>query len=280
MEQGLKVLSVCRQCRLLGISRDSYYYTPLTKQDEKDFELLKKIKEVQIQHPEKGYRRIFRDLKAAGEYVTGKQVRRVMKRFGVIAVFPRLNLSKACKYHKKYPYLLKGKIIRYPNQVWSTDITYIRLPTGNVYLMAIIDWYSRKVLKWQLFNTMDAGQYARLLQETIDEFGCPAIFNTDQGVQFTSEIFQKVLEDNNIEISMDGRDRALDNIRIERLWRSLKYEDIYLKRYETMTELKAGVNAYFNYYNKARFHQSLDYHTPDEYYESFQTVSLDIKLAA
>lgn len=203
MEPGLKVLSINRQCKLLGISRGSYYYTPLTKQDEADFKLLKKIKEVQIKHPEKGCRRIFRDLKAAGENVTEKQVRRVMKRFGVIAVFPGLNLSKACKNHKKYPYLLKGKVIRYPNQVWSTDITYIKLPTGNVYLMAITDWFSRKVLKWRLFNTMDVGQYARQRPR----FG---------------------------------------NIRIERLWRSLKYEDIYLKRYETMTELKASVNALDN----------------------------------
>ena len=182
------------------------------------------------------------------------QVRRVMRRFGVIAVYPGMNLSRAGKKSRKYPYLLKGKVIRYPNQVWSTDITYIRLPSGNVYLMAVIDWFSRKVLNWRVFNTMDAGQYAVLLRETIEEYG--------------------------IEISMDGYGRALDNIRIERLWRSLKYEDIYLKRYETMSELKAGVNACFNYYNTERFHQSLDYHTPDEMYESFQAVSLDNREAA
>lgn len=126
---------------------------------------------------------------------------------------------------------MKNKVIRYPNQVWSTDITYIKLPTGNVYLMAIIDWFSRKVLSWHVFNTMDALQYANLLRETIEEYGCPAIFNTDQGSQFTSDVFIKVLVDYDIQISMDGKDRALDNIRIERLWRSLKYEDIYLKRY-------------------------------------------------
>ena len=166
-----------------------------------------------------------------------------MRRFGITAVFPGKNLSKACKYHKKYPYLLRNKVIRYPNQVWSTDITYIKLPTGNVYLMAIIDWFSRKVLSWRVFNTMDALQYANLLRETIEEYGCPAIFNTDQESQFTSDAFIKVLEDYDIQISMDGKDRALDNIRIERLWRSLKYEDIYLKRYETMKDLKAGVDA-------------------------------------
>lgn len=177
-----------------------------------------------------------------------------MRRFGITAVFPGKNLSNACKYHKKYPYLLRNKVIRYPNhQVWSTDITYIKLPTGNVYLMAIIDWFSRKVLSWRVFNTMDALQYANLLRETIEEYGCPAIFNTDQGSQFTSDVFIKVLVDYDIQISMDGKDRALDNIRIERLWRSLKYEDIYLKRYETMKDLKAGINAYFNFYNTARF---------------------------
>jgi putative transposase len=280
VERAYKLLSISRQCELLGISRSAYYYTPRTLHDEEDFELLKKIREVQIRHPEKGYRRIYRDLKTSGEDVSEKQVRRVMRRFGVIAVYPGMNLSKACRKNRKYPYLLKGKAIRYPNQVWSTDITYIRLPSGNVYLMAVIDWFSRKVLNWRVFNTMDAGQYAALLRETIEEYGIPAVFNTDQGVQFTSDVFISVLEEYGIEISMDGTGRALDNIRIERLWRSLKYEDIYLKRYETMSELKAGVHAYFNYYNTERFHQSLDYHTPDEMYESFQTVSLDNRVAA
>jgi len=198
-----------------------------------------KIKEVQIEHPYYGYRRIWREINKNGGDTTEATVRRVMRRFGITAVFPGRNLSKACKYHKKYPYLLRNKVIRYPNQVWSTDITYIKLPTGNVYLMAIIDWFSRKVLSWRVFNTMDALQYANLLRETIEEYGCPAIFNTDQGSQFTSDAFIKVLVDNDIQISMDGKDRALDNIRIERLWRSLKYEDIYLKRYETMKDLKA-----------------------------------------
>ena len=153
------------------------------------------------------------------------------------------------------------------------------MPSGNVYLMAIIDWYSRKALSWRVFNTMDALQCANLLQETIDEYGCPAIFNTDQGSQFTSEVFQNVLADHHIQVSMDGKGRALDNIRMERLWRSLKYEDIYLKRYETMGELKSGVSAYFNFYNSARFHQSLDYSVPDEMYESFQYNGLEYKQA-
>lgn len=146
--------------------------------------------------------------------------------------------------------------------------------------MAIIDWFSSKVLSWRVFNTMDALQYANLLRETIEEYGCPAIFNTDQGSQFTSDVFIKVLVDYDIQISMDGKDRALDNIRIERLWRSLKYEDIYLKRYEKMKELKAGINAYFNFYNTARFQQSLDYNVPDEMYKCFQYNELERKQAA
>lgn len=214
-----------------------------------------KIKEVQIGHPYYGYREIWREINGRSRNTTETTVRHVMRRFGITSIFPGRNLSKACKHHKKYPYLLKHKTIRYPNQVWSTDITYMKLPSGNVYLMAIIDWFSRKVLSWRVFNSMDALQYANLLRETIEEYGCPAIFNTDQGSQFTSDVFIKVLEDYDIQISMDGKDRALDNIRIERLWRSLKYEDIYLKRYETMKELKEGINAYYNFYNRARFHQ-------------------------
>ena len=215
-------LSISRQCGLLGISRSRYYYKPSSGQDEKNFNLLVKIKEVQSEHPYYGYRRIWREINRNGGDTTETTVRRVMRRFGITAVFPGRNLSKASKYHKKYPYLLRNKVIRYPNQVWSTDITYIRLPTGNVYLMAIIDWFSRKVLDWRVFNTMDALQHANFLRETIEEYGCPAIFNTDQGSQFTSDVFIKVLEDHDIQISMDGKDRALDNIRIKRLWRRLE----------------------------------------------------------
>ena len=280
MDQVEPAFNISHQCRLLGISRSRYYYKPRSERDEKDFNLLVKIKEVQIKHPYYGYRRIWREINRHGGDTTEAAVRRAMRRFGITAVFPGRNLSKACKYHKKYPYLLRNKVIRYPNQVWSTDITYIKLPTGNVYLMAIIDLFSRKVLSWRVFNTMDALQYANLLRETIEEYGCPAIFNTDQGSQFTSDVFIKVLEYYDVQISMDGRDRALDNIRIERLWRSLKYEDIYLKRYETMKDLKAGVDAYFNFYNTARFHQSLGYNVPDEMYKCFQYNELEIKQAA
>ena len=275
-----RTLSISRQCGLLGISRSRYYYKPYSSQDEKDFNLFVKIKEVQAEHPYYGYRRLWREINKNGGDTTETTVRRLMRRFGITAIFPGKNISKASKYHKKYPYLLRNKVIRYPNQVWSTDITYIKLPHGNVYLMAIIDWFSRKVLSWRVFNTMDALQYANLLEETIEEYGCPAIFNTDQGCQFTADCFLKVLEDHDVQISMDGKDRALDNIRIERLWRSLKYEDIYLKRYENMKELKEGINAYFNFYNTMRFHQSLDYNVPDEMYKCFQYNELERKKAA
>ena len=196
-------LSIRRQCELLGISRSQYYYEPCSSQDEKDFNLLVKIKDVQTEHPYYRYRRIWREIKKNGGDMSETTVRRVMRRFGITAIFPGRNLFKSCSYHKKYPYLLRNKVIRYPNQVWSTDITYIKLPSGNVYLMAIIDWFSRKVLSWRVFNTMDALQYANLLRETIEEYGSSAIFNTDQGSQFTSDVFIKVLEDHDIQISMD-----------------------------------------------------------------------------
>lgn len=253
---------------MLEISRSTAYYTPLTRRDEADLELLKKIRTVLTDTPFFGYRKVAQTLQKNGSAVTGKQVRRVMRRFGLYAIYPGRNLSKARQMNKKYPYLLAGKKIRFPNQVWSTDLTYIKLPHGSMYLMAIIDICSRKVLSWRLFNTLDSNCYASLLRETIEEYGIPAIFNTDQGCQFTSEVFVNVLLEYGIQVSMDGRNRALDNIYIERLWRSLKYEDIYIKRYETARELKAGVDAYFQFYNTKRFHQSLDYSTPDEMYYS------------
>lgn len=172
--------------------------------------------------------------------------------------------------HIKYPYLLRGKLIWLPNQVWATDITYVKLKGGTVYLMAIIDLYSRKVLTWRLSNTMDAEFCVSALEEAITTYGVPAIFNTDQGSQFTSERFLSVLEKTGIQISMDGVGRALDNIYVERLWRSVKYEEIYLKEYSSMDELKMSLKRYFRFFNRERFHQSLEYATPDEvYYSSF-----------
>ena len=191
-----------------------------------------------------------------------------MKKSGLRAIYAGKRTSMPAKGHARYPYLLRGKAIWLPNQVWATDITYIKLKGRYVYLAAIIDLYSRKVLSWRISNMMDAEFCVAALEEAIAMWGVPAIFNTDQGSQFTSEAFVGVLESYCIRISMDGRNRALDNIFVERFWRSLKYEDIYLKDYQTMEELKQGLKRYFGFYNSERFHQSLGYKTPDMVYGS------------
>lgn len=260
-----------RQCRLLGLSRSSFYYVPQNSQEEQDIRDLQLILEVSKKIPFYGYRKISKQLVSEHPGLTKKRVRRIMKRFGMRAIYAGKNLSKARKEHKKYPYLLRGKVIRYPNQVWASDITYCRLPGGHVYLVAIIDLFSRKVLSWRLSNTLDAAFCVDALEEALEFYGTPAIFNTDQGCQFTSDDFTAVLKNHHIEISMDGKGRALDNIYVERLWRSLKYEDIYIKAYESVIELREGVKRYFEFYNKERFHQSHDYLTPEVMYESFSS---------
>lgn len=258
-----------KQCRLLGISRTAHYYKASTAREDKDLEDLKLILLLLQEIPFYGYRKVSRKLLPEHPHMTRKRVRRIMRRFGLRALYAGPNLSKARKEHKKYPYLLRGKVIRYPNQVWASDITYCMLPGGNVYLVVIFDLYSRKVLSWRLSNTLDAEFCVDALEEAIEMYGVPAMFNTDQGSQFTSDGFISVLEDHQVVISMDGKGRALDNIYVERLWRSLKYEDIYIKSYENMRELKEGIKKYFRFYNEERFHQSLDYSTPEMMYKSF-----------
>jgi putative transposase len=189
-----------------------------------------------------------------------------MKKAGLRAIYAGKRTSVPIKWHQKYPYLLRGKTLWLPNQVWATDITYIKLAGGYVYLVAIIDLYSRKVLSWRVSNTLDAEFCVAALEEAIAGYGIPAIFNTDQGCQFTSEAFTGTLEQYGIRISMDGVNRALDNIFVERFWRSLKYEDIYLNDYRTLVELKTGLARYFRFYNSERFHESLGYETPDAIY--------------
>jgi len=249
---------------ILGISRSAYYYKPEAKEDDRELAILSAILEELHERPFYGYRKIWRAIKDLD--VTLKQVRRIMKKSGLRALYAGKRTSIPAKGHARYPYLLRGKAIWLPNQVWATDITYIKLKGGYVYLAAIIDVYSRKVLSWRISNTMDAEFCVAALEEAIAIWGVPAIFNTDQGSQFTSEAFVGVLEAHGIRISMDGRNRALDNIFVERFWRSLKYEDIYLKDYQTMEELKQGLKRYFGFYNSERFHQSLDYQTPDIVY--------------
>lgn len=216
-----------------------------------------------IRHPFYGYRKIALELG-----VSRKVIRRVMHQNHLRAIFPKKNLSKPVKEHKKYPYLLRNKAILFPNQVWASDITYLKVNGSYVYLAAIVDLYSRKVLSWRISNTMDVSFCVECLLEAMSKFGVPAIFNSDQGSQFTANEFVSVLENAGVEISMDGKGRALDNIFVERIWRTVKYEEIYLNSYSDMKELKQALKEYFRFYNSERFHQSLDYATPDTRYEA------------
>ena len=204
-----------------------------------------------------------------------------MKRAGLRAIYPGKKTSMPSKQHRKYPYLMRGKKIWLPNQVWATDITYIKLTGGHVYLVAIIDVYSRKILSWQISNTLDAEFCIAALEEAIAIYVVPAIFNTDQDCQFTSEAFTATLDGYGIRISMDGVNRALDNIYIERFWRTLKYEDIYLNDYRTLSELKEGIKRYMGFYNNDRYHASLEYLTPNQMYESkFQEIEIGLRAVA
>lgn len=271
VEPDNESLSIKDQCGLLGISRSSYYYKPQNANEDWEIEMLKAILEELTKRPFYGYRKIAKALQEErGIDITRKQVRRLMKKAGLRALYPKMNLSKPRKEHKKYPYLLKNKSISFPNQVWATDITYCKLNGSTVYIVAILDLFSRKVLSWRVSNTMDVSFCIDALEEAIMYHGIPAIFNSDQGSQFTSDAFIDVLESHNIQISMDGKGRALDNIYVERLWRTLKYEEIYLKSYDSMIELRESVSRYFNFYNRERYHQSLEYSTPDEiFYSAF-----------
>ena len=235
---------------------------------ELDRMLLQLLDEEYTRHPFYGTRRMTAYLYGCGHAVNRKRVQRLMHTLGLAGMAPGPNTSKPHPQHKIYPYLLRGVEIIRPNQVWSTDITYLRLPRGFVYLVAIIDWYSRRVLSWRLSNTMDAGFCVDCLEQAIQDYGAPEIFNTDQGSQFTSDSFTGVLIRNGITISMDGRGRALDNIFIERLWRTVKYEEVYLEKHDSMQDLLMGLTYYFVFYNDARRHQSLDYQMPDVVYRT------------
>jgi len=263
-------LSISRQSELLGIKRSHHYYKPSPERRE-DIEEKIKLKELFLKYPIYGYRKQVLELEREGIFSTSKRVRRLMHEMGLKALSPHQLTSIPKKEHPVYPYLLRGKKIRYPNQVWATDITYLRLAGGFVYLVAIMDLYSRKILNWRISLNMEADFCIEALKDAIDTYGAPAIFNTDQGSQFTSYEFTQVLKDAGVEISMDGRGSWRDNIYVERFWRTLKYEDIYLKAYDTVRELKKGLARYFRFYNSLRFHQNLDYRTPDQMYESFRS---------
>jgi len=259
-------LSVARQCRILEIGRTAYYYRP--EISKVNLELMRQIDELFTEDPTRGTRRICAALRRRGVNIGRSKVRRLMDRMGLCAIYCKVNLSKCAPGHKKYPYLLRGvKVIRV-NQVWSTDITYIRLRNGFVYLTAVIDWYSRYVLAWRLSTTLDTAFCKEALEEALAKYGKPEIFNTDQGSQFTSEEFTGVLLKHEIAISMDGRGRALDNVFVERLWRTVKYENVFLNDYGSVLECYKGLAAFFDRYNNRREHQSLDYKFPVEVYFS------------
>lgn len=253
-------LSVREQCRILELGRSSFYYAPVPVSDA-DKAVMDKIDEIYTAHPYFGARRMSHELKDHGIRVGRKHTATLMRLMGLEAVFPKKNLSKRHPMHPVYPYLLRDVEITHANQVWSMDITYIKLGKGFVYLAAVIDWKSRYVLSWRISNTLSSDFCIEALKEAL-EYGTPEIFNTDQGSQFTDSEFIKILVQNGIKISMDGRGRALDNIFVERLWRSVKYECVYLKGFENIPEAEAGLKAYFEFYNMNRKHQSLRYKTP------------------
>jgi len=255
-------ISLRRQCALIGLARSTYYSEP-PSESAFNLQLMRLIDEQYLKSPFYGWPRMTAHLRRQGYAVNHKRVQRLMQLMGLQAIYPKPKTSLAGYGHKIYPYLLRGLEITRPNQVWSADITYVPLLHGFMYLVAIIDWFSRYVLAWQLSNTRD-GQFCLDVLRQALLAGHPEIFNTDQGVQFTALEFTGCLEAAGIRISMDSRGRALDNIFIKRLWRSVKYEDIYLKDYASVPELDAGLNAYFRFYNFDRPHQSLAYRTPAE----------------
>ena len=258
-----------QQCALAGVARSGVYAAAAGETpDAGDLTLLGLLDAQYTRRPFFGSRRMVVYLQEQGHRVNRKHVQRLMRMLGLAGMAPGPHTSAPHPEHKIYPYLLRGVAVTRPNQVWSTDITYIRLAHGFAYLVAIIDWYSRRVLAWRLSNTLEAGFCVDCLDDALRIHGQPTIFNTDQGSQFTSEAFTRVLLDADIAISMDGRGRALDNIFVERLWRSLKYEDIYIKGYASLPELLLGLRAYFAFYNRERPHQSLGYRTPDLVYHS------------
>lgn len=262
-------IAVVRQCELAGVSRATAYARQAPRPiDESELLLCRLIDEEYTRHPFYGSRKMVVFLKAAGHVVNRKRAQRLMRQMGLVGMAPGPHTSVTHPEHKVYPYLLRGVPVVRPNQVWSTDITYIRLAHGFAYLVAIIDWYSRRVLGWRISNSMEAVFCVDCLEEALRAHGKPEIFNSDQGSQFTSEAFTGVLKREGISISMDGRGRAFDNIFVERLWRSVKHEDVYLKGYATMGELTVGLAEYFAFYNSERPHQSLDQKTPEVVYRA------------
>jgi putative transposase len=260
-------LTVSRQCELLGLPRASFYYEPVPESD-KNLQLMREIDETYIAYPFFGSRQMTRWLRAQGHKVNRKRVRRLMRVMDLEAIYRKPNLSRANAAHRVYPYLLRDVVVDRANQVWATDITYLPVVGGFAYLCAVIDWHSRRVLAWELSNTLDAGFCVRTVARAMAEHGVPEIFNTDQGCQFTSAEFTEPLLAAGVKLSMDGKGRALDNVFVERLWRSVKYEEVYLKSYVSLVDAHAQLDTYFRFYNQRRPHSSLNDRTPEQAYRT------------
>jgi putative transposase len=272
-------LSITKQCDLLEISRSSWYYEAIGE-SELNMKLMRLIDEQFLETPYYGARQMARYLRRQGYWVNRKRARRLMQKMGLMAIYQKPNTSKPHPEHEIFPYLLRGVDIQTPNQVWCSDVTYIPMQKGFLYLVAVMDWHSRKVLSWKLSNTLDAEFCVEALKESLAKYGKPVIFNTDQGSQFTSSSFTQALKDAEVKISMDSKGRWMDNITIERLWRSLKYECIYLHAFETGSEVRKGIDKWIRRYNEERPHSSLDDKTPDEAYWNLPRAGYPVKLAA
>jgi putative transposase len=259
-------LSVRRQCELVRVSRSGLYYEPEPTSPEQ-LALMRRIDELHLKYPFYGSRKLADALRREGHEANRKRIQRLMRLMRLEAMAPKPKTSEPHPEHVVYPYLLRGLSICRVNQVWATDITYVPMKAGFVYLVAIMDWYSRRVLSWRVSNTLDSSFCVEALEEALARFGKPEIFNTDQGAQFTAEAFTKPLRDRGIAISMDGKGRCLDNVFVERLWRSLKYEEVYLHAYDSVAQARAGIDRYFGFYNDQRAHQALGYQTPAAFYD-------------
>jgi putative transposase len=269
-------LSVRRQCELLQLSRSGLYRPTPTA--EEDVALCRELDKLHLEFPAFGSRKLSRLLRTQGKAVNRKRVQRLMRIMGIEALAPKPRTSEPAPEHTKFPYLLRHLEIARPNQVWASDITYIPTRQGHCYLVAVMDWYTRRALSWRISNTMDSRFCIEAVEEAIAKFGVPGIFNTDQGSQFTDEDFTKVLLGKGVKVSMDGRGRFMDNIFVERLWRSVKCEEVYLNDYRDVAEARAAIGVYLNKYNRRRPHQTLGFQTPEAFYE-FEMEKLALKAA-
>ena len=273
VEREHPVVPITRQCAWLGVPRSSVYYQGKPAVSEDDLALMKRLDTLHTQHPFLGSRRLRDRLVRDGVFVNRKRIQRLMRVMGIETLYPKRKTSARGPGHRIYPYLLRGLAITRPNQVWCADTTYIPMARGFCYLVAIMDWATRAVLSWRLATTLEADSCVEALEEALERFGAPQIFNTDQGSQFTSEAFTDVLKAHTIDISMDGKGCWRDNVFVERLWRSVKYEEVYLKAYESLPEARASLAKYFDFTNHERPHQALDRRTP---WEAYTTASWDL----